>query len=98
MWAWFRYAIVWIPVGAIDGAAVANATRVDGAYLGGIAAIIASIGGILATLLAYRRGQQSIAASSNEDAAVAWKAVADARTRELEQLQRRLERREQRGR
>lgn len=58
---------------------------VDGAFLGGVAAIISAIGTLLLGVLAYWKGHR-VGAGKVTTEADAWRLLAEARERELEQL------------
>lgn len=67
---------MWFKAGWLSGVGVLAV--VDGALLGGVAAIITSLGTIILGVLAYRKGSRA-----GGDTADAWKALADERAKRL---------------
>lgn len=63
---------------------VGIAAAIDGAFLGGVAAIISAIGTLVLGILAYLKGLRAGKSSEAE----AWRLLAEARERELEQIRR----------
>ena len=80
---------MWFKVGY--GSATLLVAIVDGAFLGGIAAIITAVGGVILGILAYRKGQ-----NSNLDGN-GWRAALDAKEQEILRLERELKRERRRG-
>ena len=65
---------------------------VDGVYLGGVAAIISAVGGIIVAVLGYKKGASSNGSLTLE----AWRLLAEERAREIERLEQELDRERQR--
>lgn len=83
---------MWFKVGYV--AATVSLAAIDGAFLGGIAAIITAIGGVILGVLAYRKGQQ--AGLTPVDAG--WHAALETLQQENERLRRELDRERRRAR
>lgn len=76
------------PAASIGGLVAA----IDGAFLGGIAAIITAIGGLIGLVLGYRQAQRSVAAAGSSETVAEWRAIALEREREIRRLRRELDR------
>lgn len=96
MWAAAAARLGW-PAAA---AAVATVAAIDGAFLGGVAAIITAIGGVVLGVLAFWKGKQAASGPTGDSVADAWKSIAEERDREVRELRRQLvaERRRHGGR
>lgn len=79
-------------------AATATLAAIDGAFLGGVAAIITAVGGVVLGVLAFSKGKQAAVNGSPGDAvAEAWKRLAEERGREVRELRKLLSERRRHG-
>lgn len=82
-----RWRLVAVVVAVIDAYAASMTGAIDGAFLGGVAAILSTVFTFVLGLLAYRRGHRN-GHSKMADEADAWRLLAEAREREIDRLNR----------
>lgn len=74
-------------------AVMATVAAIDGAFLGGVAAIITALTGLILGLLAFAKGKQAVTkAGTGDSVADVWKSIAEQREQEIRELRRQLTR------